>query len=111
MTPDKFKEHMEVCPDWAPPDPRGTFLSLAMAGEAGELANMFKKEWRDGAGIVPVEKITAELFDIGAYAFMLSFHLNVDFVAGVEKALLDFEQRPKYQSLLAAMRKRRAEQT
>lgn len=107
MDPKRFREHMEVCPDWAPPDPRGTFLALALSGEAGELANKYKKEWRDGVGTITQEVMEEELFDIGAYCFMLSFHFGVDFIAGVEKSLLNFEERPQYKALLAAMRARR----
>ena len=52
--------------------PRGKkkleFLALAIAGEAGEIANVAKKQWRDGKDRSP--KMRAELPDLLAYAFM-----------------------------------------
>lgn len=104
----KFDEHMEIVPDWAPLDPRGTFLSLAIAGEAGELANNFKKEWRDGVDPTRVEKIIQELADVGAYSFMLASHLKIDFVAEVEKSFMKFETRAEYPILLQRVREFRA---
>jgi NTP pyrophosphatase (non-canonical NTP hydrolase) len=101
-----IKDHMEVCPDFSPPDPRGTFLALAHAGEAGELANLFKKEWRDGRTAERMQKIIKEMADCRAYMLMLERHMGVDLDAMVEATLIEFEQRPEYQKLLEDRRRR-----
>ena len=58
--------------------PRGKkkleFLALAIAGEAGEMANVAKKQWRDGKDRSP--KLRAELPDLLAYAFMMGTGLG-----------------------------------
>lgn len=46
------------------------FLALALCGEAGELANFVKKEWRDG--VEHGEEIDAEIADVVLYAVMLA---------------------------------------
>src|ERR1041385_5406569 len=109
MNVDQLKEHLEICPDWAPTDPRGTFLSLALAGEAGELANLFKKEWRDGFNAERRVKIIKEASDIVAYALMLANHLNVDLIDEAMKGILEFETRPEWPILLEKLRKRQEE--
>ncbi len=46
------------------------FLALALCGEAGELANMIKKRWRDGVGLS--EEIRDEIADIRVYLELLA---------------------------------------
>jgi NTP pyrophosphatase (non-canonical NTP hydrolase) len=46
------------------------FLALAICGEAGELANMVKKEWRDGVDLR--EEIKEEICDIRVYLELLA---------------------------------------
>ncbi len=46
------------------------FLSLALCGEVGELANMMKKHWR--GDLVPNEQIIEELADIRVYLELLA---------------------------------------
>lgn len=50
---DIYKLHQEMTahlfPSYSNTDER--FLALALCGEAGELANMIKKRWRDGADL------------------------------------------------------------
>lgn len=46
------------------------FLALALCGEAGELANMVKKRWRDGADLS--EEIKDEIADIRVYLELLA---------------------------------------
>jgi len=46
------------------------FLTLGLAGEAGEVANFVKKRWRDGDG--HDQAIRYEIADVCAYAFMLA---------------------------------------
>lgn len=46
------------------------FLALALCGEAGELANMIKKRWRDGVDLS--EEIRDEIADIRVYLELLA---------------------------------------
>lgn len=46
------------------------FLALALCGEAGELANMIKKRWRDNANLK--EEIRDEIADIRIYLELLA---------------------------------------
>lgn len=101
-------DHMAVCPDWEPPDPRGTFIAMAISGEAGELENLFKKEWRDGVDATGVRraKMVDELGDVVAYAMMLGQHLGVDIIDNANRQLLAFEQRPDYPELVRKSKER-----
>jgi len=51
------------------------FLALALCGEAGELANMVKKRWRDGADLS--EEIRDELADIRVYLELLAHRFGI----------------------------------
>jgi len=55
-------------PPYASQDER--FLALALCGEAGELANMIKKRWRDGADLS--NEIREEICDIRVYLELLA---------------------------------------
>ena len=46
------------------------FLALALCGEAGELANMVKKRWRDGVDLG--DEIRDEIADIRVYLELLA---------------------------------------
>lgn len=46
------------------------FLALALCGEAGELANMIKKRWRDGVDLS--EEIRDEIADIRMYLELIA---------------------------------------
>ena len=46
------------------------FLALALAGEVGELCNMIKKRWRDGADLA--EEIKDEIADIRIYLELIA---------------------------------------
>ncbi len=46
------------------------FLALALCGEAGELANMIKKRWRDGADLT--EEVKDEIADIRIYLELIA---------------------------------------
>lgn len=46
------------------------FLALALCGEAGELANMIKKRWRDGADLTA--EIREEIADIRVYLELIA---------------------------------------
>ena len=59
------------------------FLALAICGEAGELANNIKKQWRGDFRIDSFEyrqKVLKEIADIQIYLFHLaeSFDTNID---------------------------------
>lgn len=51
------------------------FLALALCGEAGELANFVKKEWRDGKDYRFEQQL--EVADVCLYAFMLADKLGL----------------------------------
>jgi NTP pyrophosphatase (non-canonical NTP hydrolase) len=52
------------------------FLTLAICGEAGELANLIKKSWRGDA--IDLEKVRHEIADIRIYLNQLATHLGFD---------------------------------
>ena len=52
------------------------FLALALCGEAGELANMIKKRWRDGADFT--EEIRDEIADIRVYLELLAKCFDIE---------------------------------
>jgi NTP pyrophosphatase (non-canonical NTP hydrolase) len=56
------------------------FLALAICGEAGELANLIKKEWR-GDDIDPGQlraDVEGEIADVAIYLCHLADHLGID---------------------------------
>lgn len=96
------REHLESCPFWMPLDPRGTFIATALAGEAGELANEFKKQWRGALWYESDdrrEKIVSELADVGNYALMLAEHLGVNLLDVCRDKLVEFEAQPEWEQL------------
>jgi NTP pyrophosphatase (non-canonical NTP hydrolase) len=62
-----FEMHEKITrylfPPYSSDDER--FLTLALCGECGELANMIKKRWRDGVDLT--EEIREEICDIRVY--------------------------------------------
>lgn len=55
------------------------FMSLALCGEAGELANKLKKHWRgDGPHDIRSEDIKEELVDVFNYVIILASLLGVE---------------------------------
>ncbi len=99
----RIREHMQVCPTTmaADVDPRIMFLALALAGETGELANLLKKEWRDGHEPTRTVKIAEEMGDIYNYLQMLAVTIGVDLEYEAARKLEQFEQRPKNAHLFA----------
>jgi NTP pyrophosphatase (non-canonical NTP hydrolase) len=69
---DMFELHRKMTghlfPAFASEDER--FLALALCGEAGELANMIKKRWHDGADLT--EEIRDEIADIRVYLELIA---------------------------------------
>ena len=53
------------------------FLTLGLVGEAGELANLVKKEWRDGPDDLRRIEMRLELADVMAYVMMVATALNM----------------------------------
>ena len=52
------------------------FLALALCGEAGELANMVKKRWRDGVDLT--EEIRDEIADIRVYLELIAKCFDIE---------------------------------
>lgn len=52
------------------------FLALALCGEAGELANLIKKRWRDGTDLT--EKIREEICDIRVYLELIAKCFDIE---------------------------------
>jgi|SRR5882762_7517359 len=81
----KRKGHIEP---WSVEDVR--FLTLALAGEVGELANRIKKQWRgdDDQGDPRLNKDNhEELVDIRIYVELLALAFNINLDAGIQYKL------------------------
>lgn len=69
---DLFKLHEKMTghlfPAFSSADER--FLALALCGEAGELANIIKKRWRDGVDLT--DEAREEIADIRVYLELLA---------------------------------------
>jgi NTP pyrophosphatase (non-canonical NTP hydrolase) len=83
----------------APPNvgPKGSdddirFLALAMAGEAGEAANIVKKAWRDGTPL-DREKLAEEIAGTASYLISLPASIDLDLDAEVVKQIAALEAR------------------
>lgn len=61
-------------PSYSSQDER--FLALALCGEAGELANMIKKRWRDGVDLS--DDIRDEIADIRVYLELLAKCFDIE---------------------------------
>jgi NTP pyrophosphatase (non-canonical NTP hydrolase) len=61
------------------------FLTLAICGESGELANLVKKEWRGDA--IHKEAVRDEMADIRIYLEHLATHLGIDLDQACERKL------------------------
>lgn len=85
---EKMTKHL--FPSFSSEDER--FLSLALCGEAGELANMIKKRWRDGADLS--NEIKDELADIRVYLELLAKCF------GIEGSKLDDRVRSKLEKVV-----------
>lgn len=67
------------------------FLALAICGEAGELANLFKKAWR-GDDVSP-DAIRDEIADIRIYLEHLSRLLDIDLDRACDNKLDEVAER------------------
>lgn len=68
------------------------FLALAMAGEAGEAANIVKKAWRDGARINK-EKLMEEIAGTACYLVGLASALEMNLDHEMRVQMAAFEKR------------------
>lgn len=67
------------------------FLALALCGEAGELANLMKKEWR--GDFIPQQEIADEMADIRIYLEHLAWMMGVDLDNACQNKLIVVQQR------------------
>lgn len=93
---------------WAPRYKREHFFALALAGEAGELANIYKKDWRGGGKKISdaavSDKINGEIVDVIAYALMLAAKRKLPVWHVLLKKLHEVEERPEFKAGLKARR-------
>lgn len=81
-------------PSYSSQDER--FLALALCGEAGELANLIKKRWRDGVDMS--EEVKDEIADIRVYLELLAKCFGIEgekLDARVEQKLLNVVEKHK----------------
>lgn len=69
------------------------YLSLALAGEAGELANIVKKIWRDGESEKLTKDLEKEIVDCYIYLVVLVNTLGMDFDAIWNQKHEELQQR------------------
>jgi NTP pyrophosphatase (non-canonical NTP hydrolase) len=72
------------------------FLTLALAGEVGELANMMKKAWRDDAWNLG---INMELADIYIYLSLIAHIRGVDLDTQAAEKMKEVAKRPFAQAV------------
>jgi NTP pyrophosphatase (non-canonical NTP hydrolase) len=73
------------------------FLALALCGEAGELANMIKKRWRDGVDLS--DEIREEIADCRVYLELLAKRFDIEGEKLDEAVLLKLEKVVKKHKL------------
>jgi NTP pyrophosphatase (non-canonical NTP hydrolase) len=93
-----FELHQKMTAHLFPPysstDER--FLALGLCGEAGELANMIKKRWRDGADLS--DEIREEIADVRVYLELLAKCFGIEgekLDAAVEAKLIKVVEKHK----------------
>lgn len=92
------------------------YMALALCGEAGEFANLIKKEWRGDLLRTSKkhlqawkEKVDSEFADVGAYWLIIGLLLGNDPLPCVYYKMKSVEERPHtpWSKRKAARRKRR----
>lgn len=87
-----------------PEELRRYFFALELCGEAGELANVLKKQWR-GDTSDSFQDFTAkakeELTDVVTVALMLSALLKHPVLWAAYSNMLEFEKSEKWQNMLS----------
>jgi NTP pyrophosphatase (non-canonical NTP hydrolase) len=81
----RFVKHAQSLGRLTSEDEITHFLALAIAGEAGELANLVKKKWQGDA--VDHQRVREEIADIRIYLEHIARHLHVDIDAACEEKL------------------------
>lgn len=102
---DDLRQHIRAHLKWGPlkDEDKFRFLTIAMCGEAGEVANLVKKDWRGDSGIPQRRaEMIEELADVANYAFMLAEALGVDLPTEMLKKMMAVEQRPAWKAHEAA---------
>ena len=91
---DELRDYIKAHLHWGPIEgvDRVRFMTLALCGEAGELANLVKKDWRGDDGNRR-EKMIEELADCANYVFMLAEVLGVNLPVEMLVKLKAVEQR------------------
>jgi NTP pyrophosphatase (non-canonical NTP hydrolase) len=94
-----IKAHVGHCPKGR--KSRLRFLALALAGEAGELANNVKKEWRGDdrtpeAVVARNTKIDGEIVDVANYAFILARARGIDLGPAMLAKFEEVDKRPGF---------------
>lgn len=94
----KDRMHLSWLPGDMTPIERQRFIVLALAGEAGEIANVYKKEWRgDKIDLIAQRaKILEEMADVGNYLAMLAEELEVDLDTVRLAKYEEVEKRPEF---------------
>lgn len=96
MDADEFqRKALRTMKEWGnPPEEMNDiiYLALAINGEAGELAEVVKKSWRDGKDI-DREWLIEEMGDILWYIAVLSHKLGVPLSEVMERNIRKLEQR------------------
>lgn len=93
----ELHDHLQKHLGWGPLKgvDKVRFMALALCGEAGELANLIKKDWRGDLGDRR-DQIRAELSDVANYAFMLAEALSIDLADAMLSKLREVEKRPEW---------------
>lgn len=111
----KLNEMITEHASWTPGkgEWRKRFLALAIAGEAGELGNDFKKGWRGDDHTQQTKQARerhaiGELVDVYSYVLMMARELGIlESLPGLAvKKLIEVEQRPAYKRKVAARKMR-----
>jgi NTP pyrophosphatase (non-canonical NTP hydrolase) len=97
----ELQAHIRAHLQWGPlkDEDKFRFLALALCGEAGEFANLVKKDWRGDSGIPQRRaEMIEELADIANYTFMLAEALGIDLPKVMLAKLQAVEQRPAWKA-------------
>lgn len=70
---------------------REVFCAMGLAGEAGEVANLYKKLMRGQK--IDAQEIHYELADVLSYLYVLAFELGIDLDAKLAEKLDIYEKR------------------
>ena len=96
-----YQDYIDIHHKWGPQEhtEKTRFIVLAICGEAGELANLVKKQWRD---CTPhqIKKIKKEMAVIGNYLNVLADHLGVDLQAEMLKKMVEVSKRKTFKKAM-----------